>query len=152
MIWVLCTTYSAGWGRSGYKNSINSAGVGTWFNTANFGTTSYSGTATSGQFTGQASNGKYYYGNQYQVRTMPIRFSSVRADYLNQFDAAIQRNISLARLWEPAMLQFRFDLINVLNHPVYSAPSTDWTSSTFGQVISQGNQPRIYQFEAFVRF
>jgi hypothetical protein len=146
------TPDSAGWGRSGYKNSINSAGVGTWFNTANFGTTSYSGTATSGQFTGQASNGKYYYGNQYQVRTMPIRFSSVRADYLNQFDAAIQRNISLARLWEPAMLQFRFDLINVLNHPVYSAPSTDWTSSTFGQVISQGNQPRIYQFEAFVRF
>ena len=55
-------------------------------------------------------------------------------------------------------LQFRLDLINVLNHPVYGGggnnktPVTDWTSTTFGEVTAQENQPRIYQFEAFLRF
>jgi hypothetical protein len=144
---------NSGWGRSGYKKSITGAGnPGNWFNTANWGTTSYSGTATTGQFTGLASNGKYYDGNQYQIRTLPIRFSGLRADFLNQFDAAVQRNFSLSRIYEPLVLQFRFDFINVFNHPVYTAPSTDWTSSTFGQITAQGNQPRIYQFEAFIRF
>ena len=135
---------SSSWGRSGYKKSIPGAGAaGTWFNTANWATTTSN--ATSGKIPG-------VYGSQYQIRTMPIRFDGLRGDFLNQFDAAVQRNISLARLWEPAVLQFRFDFINVFNHPVYSTPSTDWTSSTFGQITSQGNQPRIYQFEAFLRF
>jgi hypothetical protein len=133
------------WGRSGYKKSVPSPGsAGTWFNTANWANKTGSSTAT-GKLPG-------LYGNQYQVRTLPIRFSGLRADYLNQFDAAVQRNFALTRIWEPATLQFRFDFINVLNHPVFSAPSTDWTSTTFGQITAQGNAPRIYQFEAFLRF
>ena len=38
---------------------------------------------------------------------------------MNQFDAAVQRNFSLAKLYEPMSLQFRVDMINALNHPVY---------------------------------
>ena len=84
---------------------------------------------------------------------MPIRFDSLRADFLNQFDAAVQRNFSLSRLYEPLSLQIRVDMINALNHPVYNCtPVTDWTSATFGNITSQANQPRIYQFEAFIRF
>ena len=138
------------WGRSGYKKSITGLGsAGNWFNTANWATTTSK--ATSGQIPG-------VYGNQYQIRTLPIRFDGLRADFLNQFDAAVQRNFSLSRLYEPLALQFRVDFINVLNHPVYgsngtnSNPVTDWTNTTFGEVTSQANQPRIYQFEAFVRF
>ena len=132
------------WGRSGYKKSITTPGTaGYWFNTSNWATTTSN--VTSGKVAG-------VYGNQYQIRTVPIRFDGLRADFLNQFDAAVQRNFSLSRVWEPAMLQFRFDFINVFNHPVYTTPSTDWTSSTFGQITAQGNQPRIYQFEAFFRF
>jgi hypothetical protein len=141
------------WGRSGYKNSITGPGnAGNWFNIGNWATTTSK--AISGQIPG-------VYGNQYQIRALPIRFDGLRADFLNQFDAAVQRNFSLSRIYEPLVLQFRVDFINVLNHPVYggsgtgsvnSNPVTDWTQSTFGEVTTQSNQPRIYQFEAFIRF
>lgn len=135
---------TSSWGRSGYKKSISGPGnPGYWFKTTDWATTTSK--ATSGQIAG-------VYGNSYQIRTMGLRFDGLRADFLNQFDGAIQRNFSLSRIYEPLALQFRLDLINAFNHPVYSAPSTDWTNSTFGEITSQGNQPRIYQFEAFVRF
>jgi hypothetical protein len=139
------------WGRSAYKKSIPGPGsAGNWFNTANWVTTT-STTATSGKIANVVPN-------QYQIRTFPIRFDGLRADFLNQFDAALQRNFSLSRIYEPLVLQFRVDMINVLNHPVYGGsgtnnnPVTDWTSSTFAEVTAQENQPRIYQFEAFIRF
>jgi len=137
---------SAAWGRKGFKSSSN----GTWFNTSYFATTTGSSTST-GQQPG-------LYGTQYQIRTLPIRFDTLRSDFLNQLDAAVQRNFSLAKLYEPLSVQIRLDLINAMNHPVLggSGPNhtvvTDWTSSTFGQVTAQENQPRIYQFEAFIRF
>ncbi len=140
------TPTSAAWGRQGFKASSN----GTWFNTANFATTTGSSSST-GQQAG-------LYGTQYQVRNLPIRYDGLRSDFLNQLDAAVQRNFSLSKLYEPLALQVRVDMINALNHPVLggSGPNhtvvTDWTSSTFGQVTAQENQPRIYQFEAFVRF
>jgi Carboxypeptidase regulatory-like domain len=144
------TPAGSAWGRGGFKTSSgNLTQTGNWFNTAQWATKA----APSGS-TGVAvgTPGSYYYMNQYQVRTMPIRFDSLRADFMNQFDAAIQRNFSLSRLYESASLQFRADMINATNHPVYNTPSTDWTASTFGNITSQANQPRIYQFEAFVRF
>ena len=140
------TPASAAWGRQGFKNSAN----GTWFNTNNFATTTGSSSST-GQQPG-------LYGTQYQVRNLPIRYDSLRSDFMNQLDAAVQRNFSLSKLYEPLALQVRVDMVNALNHPVLggSGPNktvvTDWTSSTFGQVTSQQNQPRIYQFEAFLRF
>lgn len=137
---------SAAWGRNGFKNSSN----GTWFNTGYFATSTGS-TSSTGLQPG-------LYGTQYQIRNFPIRFDNLRSDFLNQLDGAVQRNFSLSKLYEPLALQIRLDLINALNHPVLggSGPNhtvvTDWTSSTFGQVTAQENQPRIYQFEAFIRF
>jgi hypothetical protein len=141
---------NSAWGRDGFRSSSKDlTQTGNWFNTGLWARTA--GTGTSGVIT-TASNGAYVYGNQYQIRRLPIRFDSLRADFMNQFDAAIQRNFSLSRLYESASLQFRVDMINAANHPVYNSPNTDWTSSTFGNITSQANQPRIYQFEAFVRF
>ena len=138
------------WGRPGFKSSSNNlTQTGNWFNIAQWARTA--GTGSSGQAATNAT-GAYLYMGSTQIRTMPIRFDSLRADFLNQFDAAIQRNFALSRIYEPLALQFRVDLINALNHPVYNAPSTDWTNAIFGNIVSQGNQPRIYQFEAFVRF
>jgi hypothetical protein len=140
----------AAWGRGGFKTSSNNlTTTGNWFNTSQFASKAAPSGST-GVVTGTA--GSYYYMNQYQLRKMPIRFDSLRADFLNQFDGAIQRDFSLSRLYESASLQVRLDLINAANHPVYNTPSTDWTSATFGNITSQANQPRIYQFEAFIRF
>jgi hypothetical protein len=144
------TPANSAWGRGGFKaNSNNLTQTGNWFNTSQWATKAAPSGST-GVVVGTP--GAYYYQNQYQVRTLPIRFDSLRADFLNQFDAALQRNFDLSRLYETAQLQFRIDMINATNHPVYSAPSTDWTAATFGNITAQGNQPRIYQFEAFVRF
>ncbi|MCU1323443.1 MAG: hypothetical protein JWM43_3092 [Acidobacteriaceae bacterium] len=129
------------WGRSGYKKSIAKPGVaGFWFDRSNWLQT------TSGCATAVCSN---VLPNQYQIRTFPIRFSGLRSDFLNQFDLGVQRNFPL---WRESQLQIRMEAINALNHPVYTAPSTDWTSSSFGQITTQANQPRVYQFGAFIRF
>jgi hypothetical protein len=55
-------------------------------------------------------------------------------------------------MWELGTLQIRAEAINVLNHPVYAAPNTDPTNTLFGQVTSQGNQSRVFQFAGFFRF
>jgi hypothetical protein len=142
---------NSAWGRSGFKSSSqNLTTTGNWFNTGDWSTTTAT-TQTSGVVAGVTPNA-------YQIRTMGINFDSLRADFLDQADVAVQRNFSLARLYESSSLQIRVDAINVLNHPVYGGggtnhtPVTDWTNATFGEVTAQENQPRIYQFEAFIRF
>ena len=146
------TPSSSGWGRAAFKASRDPVtGLGYWFNKAAWSTTTGVTSGATGVVVGVTPN-------QYQLRTMPVRYDNLRADFLNQFDAAVQRNFSLSRLYESASIQIRLDAINALNHPVYggkgnnNTPVTDWTSSTFGQVTAQTNQPRIYQFEAFIRF
>ncbi len=108
---------NSAWGRSGFKTSTNNLSqTGYWFNTAYWSTTT-APTGTTGVVVARQSPP-----NQYQIRTLPIRFDSLRADFLNQFDAAVQRNFSLSRVYEPLSLQIRLDMINALNHPVYGAP------------------------------
>jgi hypothetical protein len=144
------TPANSAWGRPGFKTSTNDlTKQGTWFNTALWAHTA--GTGTTGQSVTN-STGAYLYESPYQIRNLPIRFTKLRADFLNQFDAALQRDFALSRVYEPLSVQVRVDMINALNHPVYNSPSTDWTSSSFGNITSQANQPRIYQFEAFIRF
>jgi Carboxypeptidase regulatory-like domain len=144
------TPANSAWGRGGFRTSSNTlTTTGNWFDTSQWAT-KVAPSGSTGVVTGTP--GSYYYMNQYQVRQMPIRFDSLRADFLNQFDAAVQRDFSLSRLYESASLQFRVDMINAFNHPVYNTPSTDWTASAFANITSQANQPRIYQFEAFIRF
>lgn len=133
---------NSAWGRGGYKKSIQPGQAGYWFNIANWLTNTSSSGCTTNLCPGVLPN-------SYQVRTFPIRFDGLRADFLNQFDAGVQRNFAV---WRETQLQFRGEAINALNHPVYSAPSTDWTNKAFGQITSQANQPRVYQFSAFLRF
>jgi hypothetical protein len=131
------------WGKTGYKRSIPGGGqAGTWFDTANWVRTTAAPASCASICSGVVPNA-------YQIRTLPIRFTRLRADFLNQFDAGVQRNFAV---YKEAQLQLRVEAINFLNHPVYTAPNTDWTSSAFGSITTQANQSRVYQFGAFLRF
>lgn len=75
-----------------------------------------------------------------------------------QFNASIFRSFPLR---DQAQLQLRMDALNALNHPTFANPSTDMTSSSFGQVTSVtgtsspgigGAAPRTLQFAATVSF
>ena len=79
-----------------------------------------------------------------------MRFGTLRGDFLNQIDMGVQRQFKVTRY---GTVQFRCEAINLLNHPVYSLPSSaDPNSSSWDAVTGQANQPRVYQFAAFIRF
>src|SRR5262249_21757676 len=50
-------------------------------------------------------------------------------------------------------VQFRFEAFNVLNHPSFGNPNTDFTdSSTFGRVTGTASSPRQLQFALKFKF
>jgi hypothetical protein len=52
-------------------------------------------------------------------------FSNLRADGINQWDPSLSKRFSLHR--EPRLCRFVMEAYNVLNHPVFAAPSTTAT-------------------------
>jgi hypothetical protein len=78
------------------------------------------------------------------VRTMPLRFSGVRADGINNLDASLMKHF---RISERVDSQFRFEGINALNHVQFAAPNTTPTSSAFGTITSElGHGQRMINF------
>jgi hypothetical protein len=83
------------------------------------------------------------------IRTLPSRFSGVRADGPNNWDLSLLKNTRLA---EGVQLQFRAEAINALNHPQFTAPNTTPTSTAFGSVTGEFAWPRVIQFGLKVLF
>ncbi len=83
------------------------------------------------------------------VRTQPSVFSGLRSDPINYLDLSA---IKKTKLTERFSLDFRAESINALNHPVFEAPDTSPTSSTFGVVTATKALPRTIQFALVVRF
>jgi hypothetical protein len=83
------------------------------------------------------------------IRTMPSRYSGVRADGPNNWDLSVLKNTSLT---EGITLQFRAEAINAMNHPQLTAPNTNVTSSAFGTVTGEFAWPRVIQFGLKVLF
>jgi hypothetical protein len=50
------------------------------------------------------------------------------------------------RIFERITYQFRLEMTNPLNRVVFGAPTTDFSSSSFGRIGSQYNSPRLIQF------
>ena len=81
------------------------------------------------------------------VRTFPLRLSSVRSDPVNNVDLSLIKN---TRIVNDAMLQLRFEALNALNHPLFPNPSTDPLAVSFGSIIAstQLNYSRRVQLMA----
>ena len=86
---------------------------------------------------------------QYHIRTFSTMFSNLRADGINQFDPSILKRFTFK---EGKYLQLRFEAYNVLNHPVFAAPSTTATNSAFGTITATANRFRTIQLGARIVF
>lgn len=73
---------------------------------------------------------------------------SVRSPGQFNFDAALLRTISMNERWK---VDLRFEAFNVINHTNLSGPSTNLSSSSFGQITGAGD-PRILQGALKVHF
>lgn len=82
-------------------------------------------------------------------RTLPSRFSGIRADGPNNWDISMLKN---TRVTEKVQLQFRAEAINAMNHPQFTAPNTTPTSTAFGTVTGEFAWPRVIQFGLKVLF
>ncbi|MBM3725270.1 MAG: carboxypeptidase regulatory-like domain-containing protein [Acidobacteria bacterium] len=67
------------------------------------------------------------------VRTLPLRFSGLRADGWNNWDLSFFKNF---RFRERATLQLRVEAQDALNHAMFAAPNTAPTNTLFGQVTA----------------
>jgi hypothetical protein len=86
----------------------------------------------------------------YTLRNVPDRYA-----WLRQMDNT-NVNLALAKTFTPTervRFSLRGEAFNLMNHPLYGAPSTSITSATFGQLPSdQQNFPRIVQISARLQY
>lgn len=78
----------------------------------------------------------------FTLRTYPFFFSDVRRPGYQNWDASLSKDFPIR---ERLKLQFRFEMVNMLNHPFYAnLASTDVTNPLFGQLNpTQANLPRF---------
>jgi len=76
------------------------------------------------------------------VRTFPLRLSSVRSDIVNNWDISIIKNTQIT---EGKTIQFRCEALNAFNNPNFAAPDASPTSANFGKVTSTFNYSRRIQ-------
>ncbi len=78
----------------------------------------------------------------YEFRTFPYLFSDVRRPGYQNWDASLSKNFPMT---ERVRLQFRFEMINMMNHPWFNdIASVDVTSPAFAQLSPrQANLPRF---------
>lgn len=76
------------------------------------------------------------------VRTFPISFSNVLGPPLRNVNLSLLKR---TRIRENVRLEFRGEFTNAFNHPAFSAPNTNPTSSAFGTITSEFSLARRTQ-------
>jgi hypothetical protein len=79
----------------------------------------------------------------------PRYVSEVRSDATNNMDFGLQKTFPIL---EKVRLQFRAEAFNAFNHNQFSAPTTNITSPTFGQITSSRSTPRNIQLSLRLTF
>ncbi|HWQ56981.1 MAG TPA: TonB-dependent receptor [Bryobacteraceae bacterium] len=80
--------------------------------------------------------------DSFTLRDFPTRFSDVRVPASNNWDASLTK---MFHIHERLRLQFRFEMVNAMNHPWYAdIASVDVTNAQFGRLNpTQRNLPRF---------
>jgi outer membrane receptor protein involved in Fe transport len=78
----------------------------------------------------------------YTLRNFPLLFSDVRRPGYQNWDASVSK---LFPIREKVNLQFRFEMVNMMNHPfLQNIASVDVTNALFGRLSpNQANMPRF---------
>jgi hypothetical protein len=81
------------------------------------------------------------------LRTLPLRFSDVRRDSINNVDLSLLKNVTLSR---DIQLQLRAEFVNAFNHPYLDRGTgtvVNPTNSNFGRIVAsnQANYARRAQ-------
>jgi hypothetical protein len=85
----------------------------------------------------------------HNVRTFPLRFSSIRADCTNDVGMTILKN---TKITEGKSIQFKTEALNLFNHPVLRPPSTTATASTFGSTVGANQVNYARRIQVSVKF
>jgi hypothetical protein len=75
--------------------------------------------------------------------------NSLRGPHVNVFDFSLMKDFVLR---ENTNLQFRWEVFNLFNTPVFGPPSTDFSQSSAGQITSLAGDPRVMQFALRLSF
>jgi hypothetical protein len=78
----------------------------------------------------------------YNVRSFPARFSSLRTDVIDNFDLSLLKNFPIV---ERVNAQIRIESFNAMNRTQFGNPNVTPTASAFAQITGQANQPRRMQ-------
>ncbi len=96
-----------------------------------------------------ARNGVYQDFGTY-VRTIPTRWSDIRASRVNNVDAVVSKTFFVR---ERVRFQYRFEAYNLFNHVRFGAPNADPTSASFGKVNpTEQNNARLIQMALKILF
>ncbi len=75
--------------------------------------------------------------------------NSLRGPHVNVFDFSLLKDFVIR---ENKTLQFRWEVFNLFNTPVFGAPSTDFSQGSAGQITSLAGDPRVMQFALRLSF
>jgi hypothetical protein len=128
-------TYQTGlpiaFGTDGFYNggtiALDNKTTTQWFNTAAF-TSILTDTATNATPVNH-------------LRTMPLRFTEVRRDSINNVDGSIIKDVRFAG---DRRLQLRFEVMNLLNEPYFPAPAVNPQQTSFGQIAASTSNQSNY--------
>jgi len=88
----------------------------------------------------------------FTIQTTGPRSPDVRNDFTRNVDAVMVKSFK-PTIWDHQWnLQFRAECYNLFNTPQFGSPNGTVSSASFGQVTSQRNVPREFQFGLKIKF
>jgi hypothetical protein len=75
--------------------------------------------------------------------------NSLRGPHTNVFDFALLKDFVIR---ENKTLQFRWEIFNLFNTPIFGPPNADFSSGAAGQITTLAGDPRVMQFALRLSF